>query len=56
MGNWEHYVVGIFVVLVIYIFAFGGAAMVGGKFDNWTSRLKRHKVSFKWKRKKLERY
>ncbi len=56
MENWIYYVIGIFVVLMIYILAIGGVAAVGGKFDNWTSRLKRHRMAFRWKRKRLERY
>ena len=34
-----YYAVGVFVIAMIYILAIGGAAMVGGKFDNWKSRM-----------------
>jgi len=57
MENWMYYTVGIFVIVMIYILAFGGAAMVGGKFDNWKSRVRQNRFfTFRWKRKRLERY
>lgn len=57
MGNWIYYVVGIFVIAMIYLLALGGAAMVGGKFDNWKSRLvNRTKTTFRWRRKGFQRY
>ena len=57
MENWLLYAVGVFVVVMIYILAFGGAAMVGGKFDNWKSKIVNHtKTAFKWKRKRFQRY
>ncbi len=57
MENWMYYAVGIFVVVMIYILAFGGAAVVSGKFDNWKSRIKQNRFrTFRWKRKTLERY
>jgi len=57
MENWILYVVGVFVVIMVYILAFGGAALVGGKFDNWKSRVgDRSKSFFKWRRKGFQRY
>ncbi|PJJ79139.1 hypothetical protein [Mucilaginibacter auburnensis] len=57
MSNTLLYIVGIFVVIMIYLLAFGGAAMVGGKFDRWRSRtIDRTKRAFKWKRKGFQRY
>ncbi|MFD0749491.1 hypothetical protein ACFQZS_05010 [Mucilaginibacter calamicampi] len=57
MENWMYYTVAIFVIVMIYLLAFGGAAMVGGKFDNWKSRVRQKRFwSFRWKRKRLERY
>lgn len=57
MENWVYYVVAIFVVVMIYILAIGGAAIVGGKFDNWKSHMaNRTKSVFRWRRKKFQRY
>jgi len=57
MESWMLYVVGIFVVVMVYILALGGAAMVGGKFDGWSSRfLTGTKTFFKWKRKRFQRF
>ena len=57
MESWMYYAVAVFVCIMIYILALGGAAMVGGKFDNWKSRVKQKGYfTFKWKRKRLERY
>lgn len=57
MSNTFLYITGIFVVVMVYLLAFGGAAMVGGKFDNWRSRMiDRSKRAFRWKRKPFERY
>lgn len=57
MENWLYYVVGVFVIAMLYILAIGGAAMVGGKFDNWKSHMiNRTKGAFRWKRKKFQRY
>jgi hypothetical protein len=57
MGNWIYYVAGIFVIAMTYLLALGGAALVGGKFDNWKSHIaNRTKSAFKWKRKRFQRY
>jgi hypothetical protein len=57
MENWIYYVVGIFVVVMIYVLALGGAALVGGKNDNWKSRfVNRTKTVFRWRQKKFQRY
>lgn len=57
MGNWVYYVVGVFVIAMIYILALGGAAMVGGKFNHLKDRLvNRTKTTFRWRRKKFQRY
>jgi len=57
MENWMYYVVAVFVIVMIYILAIGGAALVGGKFDNWKSHMiNRTKGVFRWKRKKFQRY
>lgn len=46
--------VGIFVVIMVVILGLGGAAITGGKFDNWTKRfVRRSKYVLKRKKKQV---